>query len=220
MNQHFLTNPILECSHAFHGAMTYRIVLRFRVSGVLSCRHPWSERRFWNSPWPPHLCYRLVSCTTSLLLLLLKQMNVQLDILFPPTEISDQCSPLPCYKEGYKRCVDGHGAYTCVCKPGWKGLQCEEGGCITLTRSLHLERDLGERHWSPFIRVNPLLASLGRFLIDQLIKILAPVIFWQILMSVRTQVSLLVVSRGARTHPGASSAFVIVVTTCMMGSIV
>ncbi|KAF4075038.1 hypothetical protein AMELA_G00230160 [Ameiurus melas] len=41
-------------------------------------------------------------------------------------EISDQCSPLPCYKEGYERCVDGQGAYTCVCKPGWKGLHCEE----------------------------------------------------------------------------------------------
>lgn len=48
------------------------------------------------------------------------------------TELSDQCSPLPCYKEGYERCIDGQGAYTCVCKPGWKGLHCEEGGYITL----------------------------------------------------------------------------------------
>ncbi|KAK3530160.1 hypothetical protein QTP86_017730 [Hemibagrus guttatus] len=42
------------------------------------------------------------------------------------TEISNQCSPLPCNKEGYERCVDGQGTYTCVCKPGWKGLHCEE----------------------------------------------------------------------------------------------
>ncbi|KAM9455036.1 vitamin K-dependent protein S [Clarias gariepinus] len=42
------------------------------------------------------------------------------------TEISNQCLPLPCYKEGYERCDDGQGAYTCLCKPGWKGIHCEE----------------------------------------------------------------------------------------------
>ncbi|KAG7315699.1 hypothetical protein KOW79_020565 [Hemibagrus wyckioides] len=42
------------------------------------------------------------------------------------TEISNQCLPLPCNKQGYERCVDGQGTYTCVCKPGWKGLHCEE----------------------------------------------------------------------------------------------
>ncbi|XP_051558000.1 vitamin K-dependent protein S [Myxocyprinus asiaticus] len=41
-------------------------------------------------------------------------------------EISNQCLPLPCYKEGYERCVDGQGSFTCVCKPGWKGLRCEQ----------------------------------------------------------------------------------------------
>ncbi|XP_067298420.1 vitamin K-dependent protein S isoform X2 [Pseudorasbora parva] len=41
-------------------------------------------------------------------------------------EISNQCLPLPCYKEGYERCVDGRGKYTCVCKPGWRGQHCEE----------------------------------------------------------------------------------------------
>ncbi|XP_062866490.1 vitamin K-dependent protein S [Trichomycterus rosablanca] len=41
-------------------------------------------------------------------------------------EISNQCLPLPCYKEGYQRCVDGHGTYTCLCKPGWRGVNCEE----------------------------------------------------------------------------------------------
>ncbi|XP_051560875.1 vitamin K-dependent protein S-like [Myxocyprinus asiaticus] len=41
-------------------------------------------------------------------------------------EISNQCLPLPCYKEGYERCVDGQGSFTCVCKPGWKGPRCEQ----------------------------------------------------------------------------------------------
>lgn len=41
-------------------------------------------------------------------------------------EISDQCLPLPCYKEGSERCVDGQASFTCVCKPGWKGLRCED----------------------------------------------------------------------------------------------
>ncbi|NXS08979.1 PROS protein, partial [Neodrepanis coruscans] len=52
--------------------------------------------------------------------------------------ISNQCSPLPCHKDGYKDCIDGQAKYTCVCKPGWQGENCEEdtneceelnGGC-------------------------------------------------------------------------------------------
>ncbi|NXP04472.1 PROS protein, partial [Thinocorus orbignyianus] len=52
--------------------------------------------------------------------------------------ISNQCSPLPCHKDGYKECVDGQARYTCICKPGWQGEKCEEdinecedlnGGC-------------------------------------------------------------------------------------------
>ncbi|NXC17129.1 PROS protein, partial [Corythaeola cristata] len=52
--------------------------------------------------------------------------------------ISNQCSPLPCHKDGYKDCIDGQAKYTCVCKPGWQGEKCEEdinecedlnGGC-------------------------------------------------------------------------------------------
>ncbi|KAI1899688.1 hypothetical protein AGOR_G00064350 [Albula goreensis] len=41
-------------------------------------------------------------------------------------QISDQCSPLPCYKEGYERCIDGKASFTCVCKRGWKGPRCEQ----------------------------------------------------------------------------------------------
>uniref|UniRef100_A0A8C9YCU4 Vitamin K-dependent protein S n=1 Tax=Sander lucioperca TaxID=283035 RepID=A0A8C9YCU4_SANLU len=41
-------------------------------------------------------------------------------------EISDQCTPPPCYKEGTKSCVDGQASFTCECKPGWKGPRCED----------------------------------------------------------------------------------------------
>ncbi|KAK2853890.1 hypothetical protein Q5P01_006551 [Channa striata] len=41
-------------------------------------------------------------------------------------EISNQCTPFPCYKEGSERCVDGQASFTCVCKPGWKGLHCQD----------------------------------------------------------------------------------------------
>uniref|UniRef100_A0A8C4E907 Vitamin K-dependent protein S n=1 Tax=Dicentrarchus labrax TaxID=13489 RepID=A0A8C4E907_DICLA len=41
-------------------------------------------------------------------------------------EISNQCTPFPCYKEGSQGCVDGQASFTCVCKPGWKGLLCED----------------------------------------------------------------------------------------------
>uniref|UniRef100_A0A8D3DXJ3 Protein S n=1 Tax=Scophthalmus maximus TaxID=52904 RepID=A0A8D3DXJ3_SCOMX len=41
-------------------------------------------------------------------------------------EISNQCTPFPCYKEGSERCVDGQASFTCVCKPGWKGARCED----------------------------------------------------------------------------------------------
>ncbi|XP_077570059.1 vitamin K-dependent protein S [Stigmatopora nigra] len=41
-------------------------------------------------------------------------------------EISDQCTPFPCYREGTERCVDGKGSYMCLCKPGWRGLTCED----------------------------------------------------------------------------------------------
>uniref|UniRef100_I3J517 Vitamin K-dependent protein S n=1 Tax=Oreochromis niloticus TaxID=8128 RepID=I3J517_ORENI len=46
--------------------------------------------------------------------------------VFPKPEISNQCTPFPCYKEGTERCADGMAAFTCVCKQGWKGPRCEE----------------------------------------------------------------------------------------------
>ncbi|XP_053277741.1 vitamin K-dependent protein S [Pleuronectes platessa] len=41
-------------------------------------------------------------------------------------EISNQCTPFPCYKEGTEDCKDGQATFTCVCKPGWKGVRCED----------------------------------------------------------------------------------------------
>ncbi|KAM9409804.1 vitamin K-dependent protein S [Pholidichthys leucotaenia] len=41
-------------------------------------------------------------------------------------EIRNQCTPMPCYKEGSVSCVDGQASFTCVCKPGWKGMRCED----------------------------------------------------------------------------------------------
>ncbi|XP_020039282.2 vitamin K-dependent protein S [Castor canadensis] len=39
--------------------------------------------------------------------------------------IPDQCNPLPCNEDGYMSCKDGQAAFTCLCKPGWKGERCE-----------------------------------------------------------------------------------------------
>ncbi|XP_044143744.1 vitamin K-dependent protein S-like isoform X1 [Bufo gargarizans] len=42
------------------------------------------------------------------------------------TALPDQCKPLPCNKDGYKECKDGKGNFTCICKPGWQGVRCDE----------------------------------------------------------------------------------------------
>uniref|UniRef100_A0A8C4UMZ7 Vitamin K-dependent protein S n=1 Tax=Falco tinnunculus TaxID=100819 RepID=A0A8C4UMZ7_FALTI len=65
--------------------------------------------------------------------------NPETEYFYPKyLKISNQCSPLPCHKDGYKDCIDGQAKYTCVCKPGWQGEKCEEdinecedsnGGC-------------------------------------------------------------------------------------------
>ncbi|KAG8439188.1 hypothetical protein GDO86_005416, partial [Hymenochirus boettgeri] len=39
--------------------------------------------------------------------------------------LPDQCTPLPCNKDGYKECIDGKGNFTCVCKQGWQGTLCD-----------------------------------------------------------------------------------------------
>ncbi|XP_075053145.1 vitamin K-dependent protein S isoform X3 [Mixophyes fleayi] len=42
------------------------------------------------------------------------------------TSLPDQCKPIPCKKDGYTECIDGKGNFTCVCKPGWHGVRCDE----------------------------------------------------------------------------------------------
>ncbi|XP_063068380.1 vitamin K-dependent protein S [Engraulis encrasicolus] len=52
--------------------------------------------------------------------------SVSQDLRTCVREINDQCTPMPCFKEGTERCTDGKGMFTCVCKPGWKGVRCED----------------------------------------------------------------------------------------------
>ncbi|XP_061526166.1 vitamin K-dependent protein S [Phycodurus eques] len=52
--------------------------------------------------------------------------DIPLDLRTCVKEISNQCTPFPCYREGTKQCVDGQASYTCVCKPGWNGQCCEK----------------------------------------------------------------------------------------------
>ncbi|MEQ2185654.1 hypothetical protein GOODEAATRI_020508, partial [Goodea atripinnis] len=69
--------------------------------------------------------------------------NIPPDLRTCVTEISNQCTPFPCYKEGSKRCIDGQASFTCECKPGWKGLRCEDActistACLPLSNSTEL----------------------------------------------------------------------------------
>ncbi|XP_053312888.1 vitamin K-dependent protein S isoform X2 [Spea bombifrons] len=63
--------------------------------------------------------------------------------------LPDQCSPLPCNKDGYQECVDEKGTFKCICKPGWSGELCDidinecddpdnvNGGCSQRCVNLH-----------------------------------------------------------------------------------
>ncbi|XP_074155921.1 vitamin K-dependent protein S isoform X2 [Sminthopsis crassicaudata] len=52
--------------------------------------------------------------------------NAYTDLRSCVNAIPNQCNPLPCNEVGYERCLDGQGQFTCVCKPGWHGIRCEE----------------------------------------------------------------------------------------------
>ncbi|XP_023690961.2 vitamin K-dependent protein S [Paramormyrops kingsleyae] len=78
------------------------------------------------------------------------------------TGISNQCIPLPCYQEGYERCDDGQGSFTCICRPGWRGILCNEDidectdpdfpagceqKCVNLPGSFHCMCEDGYTSW-------------------------------------------------------------------------
>lgn len=52
---------------------------------------------------------------------------------FCKSDLPNQCSPDPCYKEGTVRCEDLKGDFYCECKRGWQGKTCDKGNaCFVL----------------------------------------------------------------------------------------
>lgn len=107
-----------------------------------------SHRAGINNPNPePGIPQNLRTCIQGdpalVLLSSLRQSCVCVDceiVLLCVSEISNQCLPLPCYKNGYERCVDGQGSFTCECKAGWRGQRCEQGELrfiILTTKGFH-----------------------------------------------------------------------------------
>ena len=39
----------------------------------------------------------------------------------------DECSSSPCHSDNTVRCIDGKNSYTCICKPGFTGINCGKG---------------------------------------------------------------------------------------------
>lgn len=52
---------------------------------------------------------------------------------FCKSDLPNQCSPDPCYKEGTVRCEDLKGDFYCECKRGWQGKTCDKGNaCLVI----------------------------------------------------------------------------------------
>lgn len=113
--------------------------------------------------------------------------------------ISNQCTPYPCYKEGSEGCVDGHAAFTCVCKPGWKGLRCEDGSFHHFA-SLHNESKC--KNCSNSFIFTLVLNKSANLATDS-----------QTSTSARIQTILQDVTKNVRTSPAVSSAAVETVTS-------
>ncbi|NXG65009.1 PROS protein, partial [Hemiprocne comata] len=106
------------------------------------CNKEEAREIFENNPETEYFYPKYLSCLASHRAGIFKVTAVTpdspADLRACVSEISNQCSPLPCHKDGYKECIDGQAKYTCVCKPGWQGERCEEdinecedfnGGC-------------------------------------------------------------------------------------------
>ena len=59
----------------------------------------------------------------------------------------DECKSVPCLNNG--ECIDGPNKYTCDCRPGWTGTNCQTGterGCDRQTKTQReIQRELLER---------------------------------------------------------------------------
>ena len=59
----------------------------------------------------------------------LASVSVVLFRIFPPLQDIDECESMPCI---HGTCKDGYNRYTCHCKPGFTGINCETGDHIHL----------------------------------------------------------------------------------------
>uniref|UniRef100_A0A3Q3XJN4 Vitamin K-dependent protein S n=1 Tax=Mola mola TaxID=94237 RepID=A0A3Q3XJN4_MOLML len=93
------------------------------------CNKEEAREIFENQPETEYFYPKYVVCLGSHRVGIINQnanSGIPSDLRTCVTEISDQCKPSPCYKEGSARCVDGQASFTCVCKPGWKGSCCKD----------------------------------------------------------------------------------------------
>lgn len=91
------------------------------------CSKEEAREIFENNPETEYFYPRYIVCLGSHRVgILNSNSDITQDLRTCIKEISNQCKPLPCHSEGSVHCVDGYGTYTCQCKPGWKGVNCEE----------------------------------------------------------------------------------------------
>nr|XP_019935160.1 PREDICTED: vitamin K-dependent protein S [Paralichthys olivaceus] len=93
------------------------------------CNKEEAREIFENQPETDYFYPKYVVCLGSHRVGIINQNSdsaIPSDLRTCVKEISNQCTPFPCYIEGSEGCVDGLATFTCVCKPGWKGLHCED----------------------------------------------------------------------------------------------
>ncbi|TKS70310.1 Vitamin K-dependent protein S [Collichthys lucidus] len=92
------------------------------------CNKEEAREIFENHPETEYFYPKYVACLGSHRVGITNQNSegIPSDLRTCVKEISNQCTPFPCYKEGTERCVDGQASFKCVCKTGWKGPRCED----------------------------------------------------------------------------------------------